>query len=379
MKQHAYLSLFCFQLALLPMVSCGGRAKQTKPSDQHNVLASSPIGFSAHHIGKPHDERFQLLRAGGSRSIFKKRNVRSSPQGKLTTNVFKVADNETLTAHASAWGLVSAGAEISAEKTYVTRRLALVEDVLELDESSKMFKPPKGAVYYPWRVYRGWSFEVVCSGSSSKMNSSFEAQLLVAEGGVTQFAKRAQVDCETIGHGIEIDGKQAVFADSLDEIEKRFRSGPAVPILVEWRLIPGRTGKSNKPPQLREGCAGTEGCKPCERWEFSHYSWQVPRTKPDSNDWDGDGSPPDVVVSIRLMDGTYMSSKETSTFSVDWSFDTPLAVNTNETVIVTAVDKDVLTDDPMPNFKANAPQFLENGIWKIGHGAELVGTCVGPK
>src|SRR5690606_30365853 len=124
MERRAYLSLISCQLVILPIVSCRGHARQAKPSEQHNVLASSPIGFSAHHIGKPHDERFQLLRGGQSRSIFKKRNVRASPQGKLTTNVFKIADNETLTAHASAWGLVSAGAEISAEKTYVTRRLA---------------------------------------------------------------------------------------------------------------------------------------------------------------------------------------------------------------------------------------------------------------
>lgn len=379
MKKAADLNHFWLLLGFLPMAACGGRAQQAKQSDQHNVLASAPVGFSAHHLGKPHDEMFRLLPGAKSRSIFKKRNVRASPQGKFTTNVFKIENSETLAANASAWGVVSADLEISGKRTYVTRRLALVEDVLELDETSKMYKPPKGAVYYPWRVYRGWSFEVVCSGSSSKMTASFAAQLLVAKGGVAQFAQKAQVDCETVGHGIEINDKNAVFAESLDEIEKRFRSGPAVPILVEWRLIPGRTGKSNKAPKLRAGCAGTEGCEPCERWEFARYTWQVPRTKADSDDWDGDGSPPDVVVTIRMTDGTYMSSKETSTFSVDWSFDAPLAVHADETVIVTAVDKDVLTDDPMPTFNAIAPQFLEDGTWKLGQGAALVGKCVVPK
>lgn len=360
------------------MGGCGGRARHAQ-GEQHNVLASAPVGFSIYHIGKPHDAGFRLLPGGESRSLFKKRDVRPSPQGKLTLNAYEITDDETLAANASAWGIVSAGLEVSGKRTFVTRRLALVDDVLELDETSKMFKAPDGAVYYPWRVYRGRSFEVVCSGSSSVITSSFKAELLVAQGSVMQFAKEAQVDCEAVGHGIKIDGKNAVFAGSLEEIEERFRDGPTVPILVEWRLIPGRKGKSSQPPRLREGCAGSEGCKPCESWEFSRYNWQVPRTKPDSNDWDGDGSPPEVVLSIRTMDGVHMSSPEQSTYSVDWTFDAPLSVNAGETVVVTAVDKDVLADDPMATFNAKVPQFLERGALRVGHGATLIGKCVGPR
>jgi hypothetical protein len=79
------------------------------------------------------------------------------------------------------------------------------------------------------------------------------------------------------------------------------------------------------------------------------------------------------------MDGTYMSSTEQSTYSVDWSFDVPFSVNTGETVVVTAIDKDVLADDPMVTFNATVPQFLEKGAWRIGHGTALVGKCVEPR
>lgn len=364
---------------LLVLESCGGPARHTEPAEQHNVIASAPAGFSAYHIGKPHDDRFRLLPGEWSRSLFKKRKVRASPQDQMTLKVVDVSDEETFTANASAWGLVSADFEVNGKRTYATRRLELVDDVLELDETSRMFKAPAGAVYYPWRVYRGWSFEVVCSGSSNLLNSGFKARFLEVEGSVGHFAKESGVECEVFGRGVKVDRKNAVFARKMEEIEERFRNGPAVPIRVEWRLITGRAGKSNQASKPRAGCAGSEGCEPCERWEFTQYKWEVPQMKASSDDWDLDGSAPDVVVAIRLDDGTHISSGKLSAYSVAWSFGSPLAVIPEERVTVTAVDKDLMADDPMPTFSGIVPRFLENGVWKIAHGATLIGACVQPK
>lgn len=370
----AALTVICGSLL---MVGCGKRTARS-PAAMHRqpILASTPVGFAEHHIGRPHDEDFQLLRGKDGKSLFNKRQARKSPQNKLDLKVFEIGNEEMLKAHASAWGIVSSELGVESERTFVTRRLTLVKEVLELDENTGTRSPPEGAAYYPWRVYLGWSIEVVCSGSANTLSAEFKAAFLVAEGGVEAFSRRFDVECEVSGHGVSVDKTNAIFAKSMDEIEDRFRTGTPVPILVEWVPLEGvKEGES----KVKQGCAGESGCLPCEEWDFSALSLVVPSHKQDTNDWDGDSSPPDVIVTLHAGNDFHASSDEQETYKVEWDFDSPIRLRTGDFLTMQGIDKDAMSDDPIRAVTQPVPGFLEAGTWRVANGLSLQGRCVGPK
>lgn len=362
-------------------IACGGGKPPADPGGvppSTILIASAPEGFSAHHLGAPYDANFELLPGKAGRSLFPKGEVYRSAQNRLTTEFVEAGDREHFAAHASAWHLVRSHASIDGERTFVSRRLVQVADVLELDETRGGRGAPDGAVYYPSKVYLGWSYEVVCEVSKSVVDAGFEANLLVAKGGVAAFSRQKDARCQSLGVGVTFDSKKAVFASSLDQVDARFRSGTPAPVLVEWHRIPGRKGHEDEAPQA--GCAGTVGCERCEAWEFSHLSWTIPSRDPHGASWDGDDSPPDVQVTMRGPGGIALSSPELQTYAFDWMLDRPVRLATGSKVTLVATDRDAIQHDPMATLASEPlPAFLPSSTWQLAGGqVALRGRCVAP-
>lgn len=368
-------------LAGLLAAACGG----AKPPDDPGgvppssiLVASAPEGFSAVHLGAPYDANFELLPGKAGRSLFPEAPVHRSAQNRLSTEIVQASDAEHLAAHASAWHLAGAHVSLDHGKSYVSRRLVQVADVVELDETDGARGAPDGAVYYPSKVYLGWSYEVVCEVSRSALDAGFEANLLVARGDIEAFSKQRDAKCQSLGFGVAFDNGKAVFAKKLEEVDARFHATAAVPVRVEWRRIPGRKGHSETAP--RAGCAGTAGCERCEAWEFVHVAWTIPQRDRTGASWDIDDSPPDVQLTLTAPGGVSLSSPEVQTYAFDWMLDAPVRLVTGSKVSIIATDRDVTAHDPMTTLSSEPlPAFLPESTWQLmGGQMALRGRCVAP-
>ena len=154
-----------------------------------------------------------------------------------------VSTFEQLAANAKAWGIVDAAAGSATSDRYVTYRALQLSYVLEQDERQPMRCPPPNAAYFAWRIFYGHSFEAVISGGSSEFDIGVRASLLDGKFGmgIQEVATDLNLTAEFHGRGLRPASGQAIFARTLDEVGRRYSNyGDAVPILIEYRLIPGR-------------------------------------------------------------------------------------------------------------------------------------------
>jgi hypothetical protein len=369
-------------LAALLAAACGGGKAPLDPGGippSSILVASAPEGFSAVHLGAPYDANFELLPGKAGRSLFPEAPVHRSAQHRLNTEIVQASDAEHLAAHASAWHLAGAHAALDHSKTYVSRRLVQVADVVELDETGGARGAPDGAVYYPSKVYLGWSYEVVCEVNKSALDAGFEANLLVAQGDIGAFSKQSNAQCQSLGFGVAFDNGKAVFAKKLEDVDARFHATAAVPVRVEWRRIPGRKGHTDAAP--KSGCAGTSGCERCEAWEFVQVAWTIPRRDRSGASWDVDDSPPDVQLTVTAPGGVSLSSPEVQTYAFEWMLDAPLRLPADSKLTIVATDRDVTAHDPMATLVSEPlPAFLHESTWQLmGGQMALRGRCVAPE
>jgi hypothetical protein len=379
-KFLSYLSLLPVFVAL-PLAACRGQSvKEPSAGGMRIITAAAPEGFSMVHLGRPHDVDFELLSGKDGRELFRRAELRTTMKESLRASFVDVADEEGFAAHASAWHLGRIGASVGRGKHYVSRRLVLVSDVVELDETRGPKKAPDRAVYYPFRVYRGWSYEVVCKLGAAGFSTELEQNFLIAEGGIEAFAEEHDLSCQAIGRGVQAKNSESMFASKLEELDRDFRSGAPVPVLVEWRRIEGRVGHGGQEVPLKTGCPGESGCEPCEQWSFSGLSWTIPESPQGGGSWDPGGSPPDVTVTLKSEDGSAVTSGEQETLHFDWHLKTPFLISAGQQLQLVASDRDVDQDDPIFEFRGVVPRYLDEGEWVL-HAGQLTmeGTCTLPR
>jgi hypothetical protein len=80
-------------------------------------------------------------------------------------------------------------------------------------------------------------------GSAREFHAGVRATLPTFSGSVDAFASEHHLRTKALGRGLEPVNGSAIFAANAAEIATRYSaSGPPVPILVEYRQIPGRHG-----------------------------------------------------------------------------------------------------------------------------------------
>lgn len=83
----------------------------------------------------------------------------------------------------------------------------------------------------------------------------------------------------------------------------------------------------------------------CVRWAISQIAWTMPPSKATGEDWDGDGSAPDVVVRIQVSENRVLSGPKTQAYSGSWSLPELVPFDVGEEVSVWAFDSDLAFDD----------------------------------
>jgi len=112
--------------------------------------------------------------------------------------------------------------------------------------------PEAGAAYYLRKIYYGRMYEIVLSGTKDKLNASVASKLGAMMGldlGVEAARRRFQLDVVQKAKGLK-PTKDALFARDIGEIKAAYSvedMGPAVPVLVEYRRIPGAAVEPEAP------------------------------------------------------------------------------------------------------------------------------------
>ena len=196
-------------------------------------------------LGAPYDMAFQPL---GQRPLFK--NARTpihQPLNEIRHEYRLIESNEELQANAAAWSLGSVGGGWDASTRWAIYRAYQLVDVAEFDDSTRMRRPPFGAAYYPWRVYVGHAYEEVISGRSRDFTLSAALGLGVIGGSFDSLLAGKNLTSNSFGRGLVPRNGQASFAKTPEAIQGGYATdGPPVPIIVEYRQIPGTTADPSR-------------------------------------------------------------------------------------------------------------------------------------
>lgn len=386
MKHHSIMTM---TLGLL--VACSSNAASSNTSSAatqlspdhrgpgHSFIASAPPGLSLNDLGRPFTADFRRFQGSEGQSLFPE----AGPVLRTTQHLFEhdadsIDSDEELAANAGAWGM-KLGLEEHSASRYASLRVLEIDHVHEIDDTTAMRRPPRDAAYYPWRVYMGRSYEVVLEGSAEQFNASVRASLLVFTGDVADFARQHELRHSVRARGLAPRTDRAIFAKTTAEIEKLYRAtiDEPVPILVQWRRIPGRQAPSRSVEwkELRQGCPGEPGCEPCGRWSFHRVEVGIPRSKQDGRAWDADGSEPDVVLILRAAGDTRTSTKQPA-YRRTWTLSPAVLVDPGENLRLRAIDKDLMVDDPIFTLNARPGETLRDGRLEFGSGSAVAfGRC----
>lgn len=307
-----------------------------------------------------------------------------SPQAYME-HAFVLADSEeVLAAHASAWNL-GAGFSTRTTHRYASYRAVQVTDVHEIDDTSPIREPPSNAIYYPWKVYMGHSYEVLIEGEASQFHAGVQADLFAASARIDDFVNKHHLLHHSVGYGLRPATGKAIFARTQEQIRDHYvaETDRPVPILVEWREIPGRKGRGEQIvwTQLEKGCPGRKGCEPCEEWEFDYIEWQLPQQDRNGEKWDRVNGLPDAVLTLTI-NGQSWPSPEREVYLYKWKMP-PKRIRPGTNVHLTAVDKDGTDEEFMGSVRVKIQEYHEDQgiggkvVFENGS-AFMTGRCIRP-
>jgi hypothetical protein len=208
------------------------------------IRADSPQGLGPQHLGMPLDANFNPMMGAGAGTLF----PQAGAPIVMTVNEMR-HDQELVTTteqlNASAHYLVYNGDVGAAQtKRFGIYRAVELAEVIELRDNTPMNPPPAGAVYYPWRIYRGHAYTEVFEGDSTTFNADVGAKFLTWGGSIGVFKSTYKVQSTVKGRGLSPVNGQSIFAHDPQEITRAYSAdGPAVPIIVEYRQIPNTRTK----------------------------------------------------------------------------------------------------------------------------------------
>lgn len=341
--------------------------------------------MSPNDLGRPYTADFIRLQGEDGRSLFPEAGAARKTSQNFMEHNFVIVDSErSLAAHASAWGL-GGGMDMLTKQRYASYRALQIDSVFEIDDATAIRNSPPYAVYYPWKIYVGRSYEVLFEGDADRFHAGVQAKLIAWSAEVSTFASENRLTQRTVGHGLTPSSGRAIFAKTQEQIERNYeQSSEAVPILVEWREIPGRRGNQREITwhEPKQDCSGQPGCSPCLEWAFDYVEWKIQDRKASGAGWDADGSDPDVVVTLNAR-GSTRSSPKRQTLLVEWKLDPPLRVESGTRVSLSGVDRDILDHDRIATLHTNVKDNyeFEHGRAKVffeSGGAFMRGTCLRP-
>jgi hypothetical protein len=143
---------------------------------------------------------------------------------------------------------VKVGAHYEIGRDYQVIRAMQIKDVVRVDESARMRRPPENAVFYLAEVHRGASFDLFVDGRRSAMGARLELLLAQGDGAAKYLRESADYRLKAFGLGLTDVSGDGIFAMTPQQIAERYRTGEPVPVQLVFRTIPGRNYQPREYP-----------------------------------------------------------------------------------------------------------------------------------
>jgi hypothetical protein len=209
-----------------------------------SIITTAPEGLTATDLGRVFDSAFQPL--AGRKALFKTK----VPEGYqvFRHSVALIEDGITLTATVRSWGL---NADAEQKRRFASYRAEQITEIHAVDDMTAPETAPTTAMYYLAKVFYGRSFEVRLSGEEKQFHTGLAGSFLSGklDGGLKSFAEKNRLEFTAVGRGLRPKSEAAIYAKQPSEIEENYTvdGSMAVPVEVEYRLIPGRSLPTAQP------------------------------------------------------------------------------------------------------------------------------------
>ncbi len=200
------------------------------------ILATARLGTGEALLGTTVDATFNQVNGD---AIFAPRTVHT-PVEQVMTGWVQAETTKELAANVAGWGLTSAALDAGNSTRYMSMRAYQIDYYEDVDLTAVRATAPGPAVYFISKLYFGHSYEALFSGDSSQFTAAVAATLPQASGSISAKAQADHLMATNVGRGLVPNGGDAIFAASPSDVMSAYSaSGDAVPIFVEYRLVPG--------------------------------------------------------------------------------------------------------------------------------------------
>ena len=152
----------------------------------------------------------------------------------------QVESTTDLAANLGGWGLGMAALNASSTTRYESMRAYQIDYFEDVDLTTLVAQAPPTATYFVSKIFFGHSYEALFSGDQSTFTAALAVSLPEASGSISTTAASDNLSVTNVGHGLVPDSGDAIFAVSTADVMTNYMAtGDAVPIYVEYRLIPG--------------------------------------------------------------------------------------------------------------------------------------------
>ncbi len=132
-------------------------------------------------------------------------------------------------------------------------------------------------------------------------------------------------------------------------------------------LIGVGRGRWYAPPRRSSRARGA-----CPRYQLDRIEVAAPRAKRSGAPWDGDGSPPDIVVRFVTDSGARTSTPKKPGYRVVVRPKSRLALRPGEGFGIVVIDKDLVSDDAMASFRGSVDRRYRGGGVTLDNGRTTV-------
>lgn len=183
----------------------------------------------------------------GTSNLFENRPPRRVPREGMEKLVIKLRNSSQFDG-GFRWLFLKAGASYERDRDYQVVRAMQIKEVVRLDESARMRRPPEAAVFYLAEVHRGASYDLLVDGQRSAMGRRLELQFAQAGGSARHVHESGDYRLKAFGLGLRDFNGAGIFAMTPQQIAASYRTGDAVPVQLVFRTIPGRNYKPREYP-----------------------------------------------------------------------------------------------------------------------------------
>jgi hypothetical protein len=181
-----------------------------------------------------------LKRVHGAPSLFQDKPPRRVARDEMQHFVLKLRQRTQLDAGFN-YLFIKAGTNQSVDRDYEIVRAMQVKEVVRVDESARMRRPPEEAVFYLAEIHKGASFDLLIEGDHASMGMQLDITLAKGAGALANVNESTKYRMKAFGLGLRDITGDGIFAMTPEQIAERYRTGEPVPVQLVFRTIPGRS------------------------------------------------------------------------------------------------------------------------------------------